>query len=126
MNQPKKVGPRPARPQGAERVMNDEAFMSRCVQQLRAVADASRLRILLCLRDGPKNVSEIAALLETAMVNVSHHLGVLRHAGILRDEKQGRWVVYQLAPDVLAADGSRAALTLDLSGCKLTLPEGKW
>jgi ArsR family transcriptional regulator len=102
--------------------MSDEAFLQRCVQQLRAVADISRLRILHCLRDGPKNVSEIAELLKTAMVNVSHHLGVLRHAGILLDEKQGRWVVYQLAPAVLAADGSKGDLTLDLNGCRLTLP----
>jgi ArsR family transcriptional regulator len=123
MNQPKKTGPRPTKALGAEQTMTNEAFLQRCVQQLRAVADASRLRILHCLRDGPKNVSEIAALLKTAMVNVSHHLGVLRHAGILLDEKQGRWVVYQLAPDVLAGAGEKGnALALDLQGCKLTLP----
>ena len=39
------------------------------------------------------------------VVNVSHHLGVLRHAGVVLDEKQGRFVVYRLHPDVFHPTG---------------------
>ena len=46
------------------------------------------------LRSGPHNVTEIAEHLGIALVNVSHHLNVLRHGGIVASEKQGRFVVY--------------------------------
>ena len=51
-------------------------------------------------RAGPKNVSELAESLHTQIANVSHHLGVLRHAGVVLDEKQGRFVVYRLNPEI--------------------------
>ena len=34
------------------------------------------------------------------MVNMSHHLGVMRQAGILDDAKDGRKVVYKLRPEI--------------------------
>ena len=80
--------------------MKDALQPDRCARMLRALADPERLRIITCLREGPRNVSELAALLHAEVVNVSHHLGVLRHAGVVCDEKQGRFVVYRLHPDV--------------------------
>ncbi len=65
--------------------MNDKLESDRCARLLRAMADPERLKIVQCLRDGPKNVSEIAELLGEEVVNVSHHLGVLRNAGIALD-----------------------------------------
>ena len=50
-----------------------------CAQFLKAVGAAERLKIIGCLRDGPKNVSEISAA-DVEIVKVSHHLQVLRHA----------------------------------------------
>src|SRR5947199_23596 len=52
-----------------------------CARRLRALADPERLRIVGLLRDGPMNVSELAVQLASQVVNVSHHLGVLRRAG---------------------------------------------
>jgi ArsR family transcriptional regulator len=91
---------------------------------LRALADPERLRIVRCLRDGPKNVSEIAALLKAPLVNVSHHLGVLRQAGLVEDEKRGRFIIYHLHPDVYQP-GHQAGDTeqLDLGCCRLELPK---
>ncbi len=88
---------------------------------LRALADPERLRIIDRLRQGPRNVSELAHLLGEDIVNVSHHLGVLRHAGVVRDEKQGRFVVYSLHPDFFKpeADGRH----LDLGCCRLEIPD---
>ena len=40
------------------------------------------------LRDGPRNVTEIAELLKTSVVNASHHLTVLRHARLVRNERR--------------------------------------
>ena len=89
---------------------------------LAALADASRLRIIQCLRDGPLTVGEIARAVDLAVVNASHHLGVLRQAGIVQDQKRGRFVIYQLHPDkVPANDRNGSADTLLLHGLKLEL-----
>ena len=72
---------------------------------------------------GPRNVSELAALLGVEIVNVSHHLGVLRHAHVVLDEKQGRFVVYRLHPDVFhPTTGGPKAEHLDLGCCRLEIP----
>jgi len=101
--------------------MNEPLQPNHCARALRALADPERLRIIHCLRGGARNVSELAALLDAEIVNVSHHLGVLRHAGLVQDEKQGRFVVYRLHPDVFSAGGS--AEHLDLGCCRLELPK---
>jgi ArsR family transcriptional regulator len=91
---------------------------------LRALADPDRLRIVQCLRDGPRNVSELAGLLGEEVVNVSHHLGVLRHAGLVCDEKRGRFVVYSLHPDVFnPRQDAPGAEHLDLGCCRLEIPK---
>jgi ArsR family transcriptional regulator len=95
----------------------------RCARVLKALADPERLRIVDCLRHGARNVSEIARELQADIVNVSHHLGVLRTAGIVLDHKQGRFVVYELHPDVFEAKGgTRSKEHLDLGCCRLEMP----
>ncbi len=103
--------------------MTDALEPDHCARMLRALADPERLRIINCLRGGPRNVGEIAGLVGAEVVNVSHHLGVLRHAGVVLDEKQGRFVVYRLHPDVFhPAGGAPAAEHLDLGCCRLEIP----
>lgn len=67
---------------------------------LAAVAEPTRLRVLWLLAKGPQNVGTLADLIDIPMVNMSHHLGVMRQAGILDDEKDGRKVNYKLRPEV--------------------------
>jgi ArsR family transcriptional regulator len=106
--------------------MTDSLQPERCARLLRALADPERLRIINCLRDGPRNVGEIAACVGDQVVNVSHHLGVLRHAGVVQDEKQGRFVVYRLHPDVFRpADDAPGGDHLDLGCCRLQIPAAK-
>ena len=78
-----------------------------CAQYLKAVGAAERLKIIGCLRDGPKNVSEISAALDVEIVKVSHHLQVLRHAGVVSDRKEGRFVIYTLNPEVYSPSTAR-------------------
>ena len=42
------------------------------------------------------NVGELADCLELEVVTISHHLGVLRHAGLVERKKAGRFVVYSI------------------------------
>ena len=96
----------------------------RCAELLAALAAPERLRIVRFLADGPHNVTEIADMLKVAAVNVSHHLNVLKHAGLIRGTKRGRFVLYALRGGVLeaaeAAGVPREALNLGC--CKLELP----
>jgi DNA-binding transcriptional ArsR family regulator len=98
--------------------MTEPLQPEQCARKLAALADPERLRIIQYLRAGPRNVGELAALLDSKVVNVSHHLGVLRHAGLVLDEKQGRFVLYRLHPDVCQPGDER----LDLGCCRLEIP----
>jgi len=94
-----------------------------CAELLGALTAPERLRILSLLKGGRRNVSELAEMLGLAdkAVNVSHHLNVLRHAGLVRNEKEGRHVYYSLAPGaVLPGEGERDRL--DLGCCRLEMP----
>jgi ArsR family transcriptional regulator, nickel/cobalt-responsive transcriptional repressor len=103
--------------------MSESIEPERCARMLRALADPERLRIVDCLRRGPRNVTEIANAVRAEIVNVSHHLGVLRSAGLVLDHKQGRFVVYELHPEIFAASGCTEADRLDLGCCRLELPQ---
>src|SRR5262249_34622717 len=102
--------------------MNDPLQPTRCAELLGALAAPERLKIVRFLSDGPKNVTEIGAMLKTPVVNVSHHLTVLKHSGLVTSEKRGRFVFYALKEGVLQSDGSLAIERLDLGCCRLELP----
>lgn len=68
----------------------------KAIQCLQAVSDPTRLRTIELLFKGPQTVTDIANKLGVSIVNTSHHLGVLRTAGIVLDEKKGRFVTYRL------------------------------
>ncbi|MGC3971687.1 MAG: metalloregulator ArsR/SmtB family transcription factor [Pirellulales bacterium] len=103
--------------------MKDAEEFQWCAERLKALAEPERLRIITTLLKGPKHVSVLAEELEDTIVKVSHHLGVLRHQGIVKATKQGRHVEYSLAPDVFAvANVSDEENYLDLGCCRLELP----
>jgi DNA-binding transcriptional ArsR family regulator len=101
--------------------MKDPLQPQRCAKLLGALASSERLRIIRFLRDGPRNVTEIAEMLRTPLVNVSHHMSVLRQAGLVRGRKQGRFVLYSLTPGVLQGEAG-AAEHVDLGCCRLEIP----
>jgi ArsR family transcriptional regulator len=102
---------------------HDDLASDDCASKLKALADADRLRLVQILRAGPRNVSELAAEVAGDIANVSHHLQILRRSGIVRTQKQGRFVIYQLHPDVFAA--ASAPEHINLGCCRLELPEAK-
>ena len=105
------------------RFMKEAVEFNWCAERLRALAEPERLRIVTALLKGPRHVGALADELDDAMVKVSHHLGVLRHAGIVQAAKQGRFVEYSLHPEVfIVADASEPEPSLDLGCCRLELP----
>src|SRR5262245_60141409 len=94
-----------------------------CARKLQALAAPERLSILCYLRDGGRNVTGIAGMLGTTLVNVSHPVAVLRRVGIVRGHKSGRFVYYSLTPGLLQRDGVRGAVEyFDLGCCRLEVP----
>jgi DNA-binding transcriptional ArsR family regulator len=105
--------------------MHDAAEFEDCARRLKALADPERLKIVDPLFAGPRNVTDLAAELGQEVVNVSHHLGVLKNADLVRGQRQGRFIVYSLAPDVIAAppktSSGECCRQLDLGCCSLEI-----
>jgi len=73
---------------------------------LKTLANPRRLEILHALAHGPIEVGRLAQRIGASQPNVSQHLAVLRTAGLVDAERDGREVRYRLAdPDVMVACG---------------------
>jgi DNA-binding transcriptional ArsR family regulator len=64
------------------------------IQQLKALADENRLKILQMLLNGDLCVGALAQHLGISKPAVSQHLRVLREAGLVKGEKRGYWTHY--------------------------------
>ena len=78
---------------------------------LKTLASPRRLEILHELARGPIEVGRLAETIGASQPNVSQHLAVLRSAGIVEAERDGREVRYRLVdPDVVVACGLMRAV----------------
>ncbi|MGQ9476546.1 MAG: ArsR/SmtB family transcription factor [Actinomycetota bacterium] len=66
---------------------------------LKAICDVNRLRILCLLFDGEKCVCDIEEELGISQPLASHHLHVLRSAGLVEVRREGTWSYYRLVPE---------------------------
>jgi arsenate reductase (thioredoxin) len=84
----------------------------------RSIAEPLRLRMLSLIAASPTGeacVCDLAELADVAQPTVSHHLKVLRDAGVLASERRGTWVYYRLEPSMRSVvaslvEGLRSAL----------------
>jgi DNA-binding transcriptional ArsR family regulator len=67
-----------------------------CATFFRAVSDSTRQRILQLLVNGELCVSDIAKHFDMAQPSISHHLDMLKRAGLVTSQKRGREVYYSL------------------------------
>ena len=111
--------------ESVESVQND-AFQSKsCADQLKALSEPIRLRIVDLLRHGEMAVGDIAEFLETELVTVSHHLKILKHAGLVEVKRDGRFMIYSLRSDLLQKAGGRSRQYLNLGCCRIEVPDEK-
>jgi DNA-binding transcriptional ArsR family regulator len=119
------------------------ASAQQAAKLFRALADPTRLAILLALQAGERRIADLAAELGGSQANISSHLASLKECGLIAGRPQGRVVYYRLtrpelasllqaAEQLLAAAGqhvqlrhhpSRAACRSDT---RLTQPPGAW
>ncbi|HWW86028.1 MAG TPA: metalloregulator ArsR/SmtB family transcription factor [Vicinamibacterales bacterium] len=77
----------------------------------RLLGDETRLRLLRVLSAGRLNVTELTGVLGLAQSGVSRHLGLLKDAGLVIEERDGGFSFYRLAPAVVSVDqGPLAAM----------------
>ncbi|KXG73871.1 autorepressor SdpR family transcription factor [Thermotalea metallivorans] len=62
----------------------------------KALADPTRRKILKMLREGDLSAGEIADAFYISKPSISHHLNLLKQAGLVLSEKQGQNVYYSL------------------------------
>ena len=81
----------------------DRAEAERMAAVAKALGDPVRLQIVDVLRKhaGKVCVCELVPLFDLSQPTVSHHLGVLRKAGIVASERQGLWAYYYVNGEAL-------------------------
>jgi DNA-binding transcriptional ArsR family regulator len=67
----------------------------------KALADATRLRILGLLAVREMCVCEVMVALDLTQPTASHHLRILENVGLVKDRKEGKWVFYSLCNSTL-------------------------
>ena len=78
----------------------------RAASLFHALSDATRVRILLQLRQGERCVCELMDATDAAQSRLSFHLKVLKDAGILDARREGRWSYYAIREDALEQLGA--------------------
>ena len=70
-------------------------------QTLKALADPIRREILNLLKQGRLSAGEISDHFPVTDASVSRHLSVLKEADLIRDSREGKFIIYELNTSVL-------------------------
>jgi DNA-binding transcriptional ArsR family regulator len=72
----------------------------------KVLAVDTRIKIIELLKDrGPLGANEMSDILGITPSAVSQHLKILRHAGLVRNERKGYWIPYEVDPEALEKCG---------------------
>jgi ArsR family transcriptional regulator len=93
-----------------------------CAEKLKVLADRTRLAVMEILMDDPTHVSRLAEILDVEQSLLSHHLRVLRKAGLVVGDREGKTVVYRVAPETKV---SATRTAIDLGCCQLHFHPGQ-
>ncbi|MFW0783418.1 metalloregulator ArsR/SmtB family transcription factor [Gordonia sp. CPCC 206044] len=84
-------------------ILVDSEFAT-AAARLKALGDPVRLRLLQAMSTRPGGescVCDLLGLFEVSQPTISHHLKVLREAGLVAGERRGTWVYYRVVPEVV-------------------------
>ena len=104
--------------------MRDALNSEQCSRCLKALADPERLKIVQCLRAGPRTVGDISDEMHSAIANVSHHLKQLRRAGVVNGKRSGRNVTYSISSNLVEeseATSKHPLNVLEFGCCRIEL-----
>ena len=88
-----------------------------CADRLKVLGDPTRLSVIELLMAGPKHVVALNDILGLDQSLLSHHLKILRDAGLVESVRDGKGVLYSLAAGVeVSGEGMKM---INLGCCKL-------
>jgi DNA-binding transcriptional ArsR family regulator len=88
-----------------------------CSERLKVVADPTRLAVLrILMTEGPHTVSDINLHIKVEQSLLSHHLQILRAAGMVKNVRCGKSIRYELSPAASKASDS----SIDLGCCAIS------
>lgn len=87
---------------------------------LQALADPVRLRMVRRLREGEQCICRLTGDVGLSQGTVSHHMSVLKQAGLVLDRRDARWTYYRLSPVVTAQITRTLTDLLDVSATGAT------
>ena len=91
---------------------------------MRALSDGTRIKLLLLLATrGEQNVTELGEGIRAGQPSVSHHLGILRSARLVRSQRRGRAMYYRIADGV---SWERNRLQVRTDGVRITVQALSW
>jgi ArsR family transcriptional regulator len=93
-----------------------------CAEKLKILADRTRLAVMETLMEEPCHVGRLAEILDVEQSLLSHHLRVLREAGLVVGTREGKTVLYRVAPTTQVS-GSHSAINLGC--CRLHFEPGQ-
>jgi len=76
-------------------------YMKQMAQIFKALSDETRLEILVTLVGREMCVCDIFDIFKLSQPAISHHLKVLKQAGVLVDSRDGKWIYYSVNPEML-------------------------
>lgn len=68
---------------------------------IKALSDPTRRRILELLKKGPMSAGDLGKEFDMTGATMSHHLSILKKAGLVNDEKKGTFIYYEINTSVM-------------------------
>ena len=93
------------------------------IQQLKALSDPTRIKLLAMLTAKPLCVCELTYSLKLAQPTISRHMKQLENTGFVTGERQGTWIIYSIDPqddvcrrllDIVMEQALRDTVCMDL------------
>lgn len=91
-----------------------------CARKLKVLSDSTRLAVMELLMKKPSHVGPLVEALGVEQSLLSHHLKVLRDAGLVIADRDGKSVLYSVAPEARTASGK----AINLGCCQLLFKTG--
>ncbi len=70
-------------------------------ESFKALSDPTRQEILQLLADGRMSAGDIGARFDMTGATISHHLSILKQAGLVEDFREGKYIFYELNTSVI-------------------------
>ncbi len=83
--------------------------LDQIAQTMKLLGDKTRLRILRLLKEREYCVCELTGMFKTSQPSISQHLRKMKDAGLVKENRKGKWVFYSLD-----AESSRYAVVREL------------